>query len=188
MKKFVLAPALAALAMFVFGAVFWMSPFPYQTLKQVGDSGAVALSLAQLFPTTGTYVIPGREIKDEKLLNELFQRGPSAEVYFVKEGHAPMEPAVLIKGYLHYLVVAVLLAFVLQIAGASFRSYAAVVRFCALVGVIGATFICLSGPIWWYHSLGWHVMDWLYSVLGLVVAGLVLGIFFKPERIEVIIH
>jgi hypothetical protein len=32
MKDNLLVPALAAVAMFVFGAIFWMSPFPYKVL------------------------------------------------------------------------------------------------------------------------------------------------------------
>jgi hypothetical protein len=140
----------------------------------------VAASLAQLFPATGTYLIPGPEIKDEKLLNELYERGPSAQIEFVKEGHSAMEPAVFVKGYLHYFVVALLLALALNQARASFKGYASVVKYSALLALIGAVFICLSDSIWWHHPLGWHAMESVYSFLGVLVAGLVLAIFFKP--------
>lgn len=66
MKKFVLAPALAALAMFVVSAIYWMSPFPYQTLTPVGDNAAAA-ALGKIFPATGTYLVPEPET-DEKLV------------------------------------------------------------------------------------------------------------------------
>ena len=177
MKKYVVAPALAALAMFVFGAVFWMSPFPYQTLTPASNDSATALTLAQIFPTSGTYIIPGPGLKDEKLVAELYRRGPSAMVQITKEGHEMVEPAVFIKGYVHYFAVAVLLMALLVYATPLFHSFWCRVRFSAVVGLLGALLITCSNPIWWHHPWGWNLMMALYAVLEFTVAGLVLARF-----------
>lgn len=179
MKKFVVAPALAALAMFVLGAAFWMSPFPYRALTPVADNSAAGLALAQLFPTTGTYLIPGPEIKDQALLTELYRRGPSAEVQFIKEGHNPMEAGVFVRGYVHYFFVALLLAVLLDRVRIVRTGYGARVRFVTLVGVIAAVFVCFSDAIWWHHPWGWHLMSALYTMLAFLAAGLVLARFFR---------
>lgn len=187
MKKFVLAPALAGLAMFVLGALYWMSPLPYNALTPVGDNSAAALALAQVFPTTGTYLIPGPDIKDPAVLTELYQRGPSAEVHFIKEGHAPMEAAVFIKGYLHYFVVALLLAWMIHGLTATHPlRYGAIVKLTALVGITGAVLICLTDPIWWHHPWGWPLAKAVYFVLSAVTAGLVLGRFFSSRATSTI--
>lgn len=179
MKKFVLAPVLAGVAMFVFGAVYWMSPFPYKALTPVTDNAATGQALSQIFPATGTYLIPGPDIKDTQLLTELYQRGPSAEVQFIKEGHSPMEAGVFIKGFLHYVVVALLLAVLLdRFAAGRVVRYASLVQFSGLVGAFGAVFISLTDPIWWHHPWGWHLVQAIYVVLASLVAGLVLGRFF----------
>ena len=179
MKKFLLGPVLAALAMFLFGAAYWMSPFPYKALKTVADNSAAALALGQIFPETGTYLIPGVNT-DEKQVAELFKRGPLAQVQFVKEGHEMMEPAVFLKGYVHYFVVSLLLAALLAKAAASLRGYCSRVSFCALVGVVGSALIEYSDPIWWHHPWAWHIACSIYAVLAFTVSGLVLAAFVKP--------
>ena len=176
MKKHLVAPALAALAMFIFGAIFWMSPFPYKALTPAGNDSADGLTLAQIFPSTGTYMIPG-PTADEKLAEVLHKRGPTALVQFIKEGHQPMEPAVFIKGYVHYFAVALLLMVMLSYATPLFHSFLCRVRFSAFVGVLGALLITFSDPIWWHHPWGWHLVMAVYAVLEFAVAGLVLAKF-----------
>jgi hypothetical protein len=179
MKKFVLGPALAALAMFVFGAIYWMSPFPYSVLKSTADDDTAGLALAKIFPETGTYLIPGAQL-DQKKMAELYKRGPSVQVQFVKEGHAGMEPATFIKGYGHYFVVSLLLAILLVMAGPALKGYSGRVKFTTLVGVAGSALIDYSDPIWWHHPWAWHLVCSLYAVLAFIVSGLVLAAFVKP--------
>jgi hypothetical protein len=179
MKKFVLGPALAALAMFVFGAIYWMSPIPYKVLNTTADDDAAGLALAKIFPETGTYLVPGPKL-DEKKMAELYKRGPSAQVQFVKEGHEGMEPTTLIKGYVHYFVVSLLLAILLVKAEPAFKSYSGRVKFSALVGIVGSALIDYSDPIWWHHPWAWHVVCSVYAVLAFLISGLVLAAFVKP--------
>lgn len=181
MKKFLLAPVLSALAMFIFGALYWMSPLPYGVLTPVGDNAAAAAALGKIFPSTGTYLVPGPEMKDQELLAKLWAQGPSAEVNFIREGHAMMEPAVFVCGYIHYFVVSLLLAALLNRVKAALPTYGSRVRFCTWVGLVGAVLLCLSDPIWWHHPWGWKLMGALYAVLAFAVAGLVLAKFIKAE-------
>lgn len=176
MKKFVLAPALAALAMFVFSTIYWMSPFPYQTLTPVGDNAAAASALGKIFPATGTYVVPGPET-DEKIVEELFARGPIAMVHFVKEGQPMMEASMFVKGYALNFVTALMLMSLLTKCAPLFVSLMCRVKFSAFIGVLAAVTITFSNPIWWRHTWGWALMGTLFYVLEFVVAGLVLAKF-----------
>jgi hypothetical protein len=179
MKNYVIAPALAALAMFVFGAIFWMSPFPYKVLRQTTDDPVALAMLGPLFPVTGTYLVPGPHL-DRETMTELTQTGPSVLVQFVAEGHAEMEPGVFVKGYIHYFVVALLLAILLQKIAPVLKGYTCCIVTCAWVGLLGGLLLECNDPIWWHHPWAWHLVNLLYGVLAFAVAGLVLGRFVKP--------
>lgn len=179
MKTHVLVPALAALAMFVFGAIFWMSPFPYKALSPTADDRVTLAALDAVFPATGLYILPGPHL-DTEVAAELYRAGPNAMVHFVKEGREMMEPAVFLQGYLHYFAVAFLLAILLRKSAGSFQGYCCVVKLSTLVGLIGTLLLALGNPIWWDQSWSWGFINLLYGTLSFMVAGLVLGKFIKP--------
>jgi hypothetical protein len=180
MKIPLLAPALAALAMFVFGAAFWMSPFPYKVLKRVADDAAAGESLAKIFPVTGSYIVPGPHL-DPKQVEALMHRGPFVEVHFVREGLRMMEPFVLLKGYLHEFVLCLLITLMLVRLAPAFGSWTARLRFCAMLGLIVALGH-YARVIWWHHSIAWETMMALYDFLSLVIVGLVLGKMLTPKK------
>ncbi|MEO5958345.1 MAG: hypothetical protein ABIZ49_13835 [Opitutaceae bacterium] len=182
MKKFLLAPALAALAMFVFGAVFWMSPLPYKVLRPLADDGAAAEALAKIFPGTGAYFVPGMYLPPEKH-EELAKRGPVAEVHFVKEGMPPMDPLQLLKGYLHEFGICLVLVFMLDASGQAFRGFGSRVRFCGTIGLLIALYD-YGQSVWWHHAVSWVTMQAVYDFIAFFIAGLVLGKLLTPKRIS----
>lgn len=56
-----------------------------------------------------------------------------------------------VRGYLHYFVVALLLAILLENLRASFAGYGSIVKITTLVGLAGTFLIGFSDPIWWPH-------------------------------------
>lgn len=180
MKTYLLGPVIAALAMFVFGSIYWMSPFPYKVLKATANDEAAGLALNEIFPETGTYLLPGPHLEPETI-TKLYERGPIAFVQFMREGRPPMDPMVFLQGYLQYLIVALILNFMLIKLAPAFKCYFCRVRFCAAIGVIGTVLIHCSDSIWWQHPWAWNLIGALYSVLVLVVAGLVLAKFTTPK-------
>ncbi|MSU66555.1 MAG: hypothetical protein EXS38_10735 [Opitutus sp.] len=50
---------------------------------------------------------------DEKMAAQM-KKGPTAEVHIIKESRIHIDPAVLLKGYLHGFVLAVMLAVILS--------------------------------------------------------------------------
>lgn len=177
MKKFVLAPVLAALAMFILGFLYWglpMSP-AYKAVSRVADDAAAAQALAQIFPATGVYLVPGIHL-DPAQLTPLIERGPTAQISFVKEGHSPTDPTGFIKGYLHYFVIALALMIMLDRATPSFKCFTCRIKFATAVGLIGALFE-LTDAIWSRHPLGYHLVVGIYIVLECALAGLVLAKF-----------
>ena len=182
MKKFVLAPLLAALATFVFGFIYWGLPLhlAYKSLGSVDDVSATALAIGKMFPATGTYLLPSPLDGDDRM-NELAARGPMVEVHLVKEPftNADMGKCMAL-GFLHMFVVSLLVAIVLCGLCQSFKCWTCRVKFCAMLGLLVAT--CdLGNAIWWHHSVGWTLAQSVYDFLIFVVIGLVLAKFVTPK-------
>lgn len=182
MKKFVLAPALAALAIFVWGFLYWGAPhlLPYKALRTVDDPSATALALGQMFPRTGTYLVPSPVLGEAKM-NELAARGPMVEVHITKEPftNADMGKCMAV-GFAHMFAVCLLLTIILGTLAKAFVCWTCRVRFCAAIGLLVAT--CdLGQAIWWHHSLGWTLSQAFYDFVTYVIAGLVLAKFVTPK-------
>ena len=181
MKKFVLAPVLAALAMFVWGFLYWGAGhhLPYQALGSVADESATALALGKLFPASGAYLIPSPLSGLEKVA-ELAKRGPSVEVHIRKESVPAMDPTVLLKGYAQMLVIAALLTGLLCRLEKSFERWTCRVKFCAALGLLVAIGD-LGHAIWWHHAWGWTLAAAVYDLALFTIAGLVIAKFVTPK-------
>lgn len=181
MKKFVLAPVFAALAMFVWGFLYWGAPhhLPYKSLGTVADDSATAEAIGKLFPSSGAYLIPNPQAGDEKMA-ALMKRGPSVEVHIRKESMAMMDPSLLLAGYVHMLVIAVMLTGLLCGLEKAFERWTCRVKFCAAIGLLVG--VCdLGAAIWWHHAWGWTIALSVYDLVMYTIAGLVLARFVTPK-------
>lgn len=180
MKRFLLGILCGTLAMFVFGAAFWMSPMAYQALPAVADDDAAGVALRAAFPQSGTYLIPHPR-GDAQRRAELTQRGPIAMVHIQREGGRPLEPRVFVQGFIHELATVALLALVLKIALPSLGGYLTRVIFVAMLGLLCAFYADFSRPIWWQHPWAFYLVSFVYDFGAWFVTGLVLAAFIKPE-------
>ncbi len=176
MKKFLLAPALAALVMFFWGFIYYgLSGVPYRALQ---DSTGFAAAVSSL-PADGAYIVPDPRM-DEAAMAEAMKTGPYAIVHYRK---APREMgATMLQGYLHEFVSCLLLAVLLFRCRTSLTTYGCRVMFSLVVGVLIAFFSHGCSAIWWQQSWSWHLMMMLYDVVAWLLAGLVLAKFVTPEK------
>jgi hypothetical protein len=184
MKKFVLAPALAALAVFLWGFIYWGLPpqLAYKGLNTVADDSATALAIGKMFPSTGTYLVPSPLLGEAKM-NELAARGPMAEVHITKEPFTKADMGkCMAVGFVHMFVLCLLLTIILSTLAKAFVCWTCRVRFCAALGLLVA--LCdLGNVIWWHHSLGWTLAQSFYDFMTFVIAGLVLAKFVTPKEV-----
>ena len=182
MKKFLLAPFLAALAVFFLGFLYWGLPphLPYKALGTVADDSATALALGKMFPTSGAYVIPNPMGGDEKMM-ALAKRGPTVEVHITKEPMTEiMQVKTMVLGFAHEFVICLLLTVLLCGLEKSFERWTCRVKFMAFLGFLVA--VCdLGNAIWWHHDLCWTLAQALYDFLFYIVVGLVLAKFVTPK-------
>lgn len=179
MKRYLLGGSLAAIAMFVWGAVFWMSPLPTGVMQVSNDDQALGQVLKAQLPASGTYFVPGMS-DDHAAMTRLHEAGPVAMIHIQVEGSPAMDPKVFIKGIVHLLGLALLLGWVLELAAGSLGSYGRRVGFVVLLGVTASFAYDLGGTIWWPISIPWALIGVLYNVVNWTIAGLILAAFFKP--------
>ena len=180
MKRTVIGCLLATVAIFIWGAVFWMSPLPYSVVGKVSDDAAVGKSLLQLFPATGTYFLPGQYNGPEKCA-ELAKAGPIATVYIQREGSEMMPAKMFIEGFVHELAVVILIAWLLNKALPGLGGYCARVTFVTVAGLAPGIFAGLGPCIWMFYPLPFQLVTTIYHVTTWLVAGLVLAAFIKPK-------
>jgi hypothetical protein len=182
MKKHVLAPALAALAVFIWGFLYWggLQLLPYKALGSVEDESATALAIGKMFPTSGAYLLPS-PLHGSDRMSELALRGPMVEVHITKEPFTSADMGkCMALGFLHMFVVSLLLSLILCGLEKAFVSWTSRVKFCAAIGLLVAT--CDLGYVmWWHHALGWTLAQSVYDFLVFVIIGLVLAKFVTPK-------
>lgn len=154
MKKYLLGPMLAALAIFVWGFAFWGLPhyLPYRALGSVEDASVTALAIGKMFPLSGACLIPSPTLGEAKS-GALALRGPTVEVHLFKEPFTGADQArSMAFGFVQLLVICLLLAFVISKCEKAFKTWMCRVMFCVTLGVLAGTYE-LSQTIWWHHSL-----------------------------------
>lgn len=170
--KLTIGIVLNAVALFVFGFLFWAAnPLPGQTWNLAPDPGGAESALIEQFPETGVYGVPGADSSPGT---------PTVVQAMVYVNHEPpenpMDPVTMVSGFIQYLVVGVVLVFVLRRRG----TLGSQVARAALLGLAAVVVIEGSDLIWWLYPLGWKLWAAVYHVLVFVISALVLSRFL-PE-------
>ncbi|MDH4030028.1 MAG: hypothetical protein OEU49_04175 [Chromatiales bacterium] len=179
MKKLIAGSLLAAVAMFIFGAVYWSSPVLQAGARDIGDDAAVQAVLRQTFPETGLYWVPGNDLyaEDAELYTRLHEAGPVAMINITQSPGAPMGAKTFIFGFLHEWVVCFLIGLLLVMVSPALDGYGARVGLVTFTGLTMAVFVDLGAVIWWRMPLAFQLVDGLYNVVAWMLAGLVLARF-----------
>lgn len=172
---------LAAVAMFVWGFVFWglkpLDPFAHTTLAQ---EQAVAEALADQLPEAGVYFLPDIGTGTEAEWVARHEAGPLAMIAFRPGGADPQAPAKMLMGFFHMLVVAALLGLVIWYA--NLGSYGGRFSLAALVGVAATIFPNISQPIWFDLPWRYFLTVSVYDLVAWLLAGAVLAYFVRPKE------
>lgn len=184
------AAALSAIAMFVWGFVYWgpvlnmatriMAPLPAEAELDV-----LAPLRARNTPT-GMYVYPGpvggsdeaaAKVHDEKML-----AGPILHLAYSAAGAKPMDPAMFAKGLLHNFVLAILAGVALTVALPALPRYGQRLLLLVLMTLIGVLWTNVANSIWWFHTWGYCMGQMAYGLgAGLLMAAITAAVV-RPAR------
>lgn len=172
MKNFVIAPAVAALAMFVWGFIYYgISGLPYRTLQ---PSAAIAPALAKL-PATGTYIVPDPSTGEDLST----YKGPVAVLNY--NANPRSMGATMALGYVHCFACAFLLAMLLWRVGTWLGSFPCKLMFCFMVGLIMTLTAKGGSYVWWHASGPWVLAEMAYDLIEFLLAGLILIKLVTPK-------
>ena len=184
--RILLASFLSAIALFVWGFVYWgifnavgliMAPLP----AELDILAVMRSSQAE----SGMYIYPFAEGPDkesqEKFMGQ-FEEGPILQMAYRKEG-GPMMPATqYAKGLGHNFLVALLAASLVAIAGSRLSSFASRAGFVVLLSLFAAVWAHGGDVVWWFHSPLYFAGHTAYMVVGGLLMGLVIGAIVKTTR------
>ena len=153
-----------AIVLLVFGFLYWaVNPLPNETLNTVPDPDAAASAVSEQFPETGMY--------------SFMRSGISATVTVNHEASLEVDPLVMVYGFIHYLLIAMVLAVVLQ-SGAPLTAH---IRRAFILGLAAVIVVEGSDIIWWGYTWGWKLWGAAYHVLVFVIGALVLSKFLSRD-------
>lgn len=180
MNNIIVPSLVAAVVMFIWGSVFWMSPLPYSSTMPVADQAQAQTQLATIFPKSGTYLLPSLMVEgvDQEAVTALFEKGPNV-IAQVTPGRAAFDPIIFAKGLIHYFIAAMLLAFLMLQMADKLTSFGDGVKFSAKVALIMVFFSHGSELIWWGAPKGWLLWTAFYEFVAIVIAGAVLSKMLK---------
>lgn len=184
MKNLFAGSLLAAVAMFIFGAVYWSSPIVGAGSRDIDNDAAVQAMLKETFPETGIYHVPGIDLyaEDAETYNAMHEAGPVAMINIIHQPGPPMPPGTYVAGFLHEWLVCFLIGLLLMRAAPALPSYGARVGFVTFAGLVMALFVNVGAVIWWRMPVALEIADAVYSVVAWLLAGLVLARFVPGER------
>jgi hypothetical protein len=163
----------AAVAMFIIGFIFYATPLYKLGSGSLDNAQAAAVqqALASNIAETGTYFVPSGDTAEQAVM---YGRGPVATIHYNTGGFSIADAGVMIGGFLHMLVVSLLMAVGLYTVSLYIPSFGERVRLLAL-GVVGAAvFMRLGDPIWFHQDWGHAIYLFVADCVSLIVAGLVI--------------
>lgn len=170
MARWLLGALGAAVAMFLWGFVFWGLLGGAGALRTLPNEDAVRDALQGGALATGTYFLPAMVPGQPPP-----ERGPIVKIYYQADGVFPMTPARMGTGFLHLWLAALLAGGLLSLVAAPLGSYGRRVGFVLLLGLFAAFVIPVGDAIWWHHPLAFQLTQFAYHAVGWLLAGLVLA-------------
>jgi len=173
MGRALIGAVAGAVAMFIIGFIFFATPLQRLAVGNLDDTRAaqVQQSLAANLAATGTYYVPDGSTAAQ---STMYGRGPVAVVHYNMGGFAVADPGVMITGFIHMLIVSILLA--LWLYGVS-KYVADPVERLKLLGLsvlAGTIFMRLGNPIWFHQDWTYAIYLFIADTLALAAAGAII--------------
>lgn len=186
MQRLITSSLLAAVALFIFGAIYWMSPTSSIGVSDPADDAVAQALLGQIFPETGLYWVPGMGTysEDPERFEELHVTGPVAMVNIVHDAGPPMAPGTFIAGFIHEWIACFLIALLLLKASPALPGFADKVGFVTLAGFTASFFIDISAVIWWRMPLAVQIVSSIYVIVSWFIIGLILARFASKPGVR----
>lgn len=183
MIRLALGSLAAAVAMFITGFIFFATPISMIAYSRASEAqnAAVQTALAANLPVTGTYMVPDPSTQSG---TTLYGKGPVATVHYNSNGYAVADPSAILNGFIHELIVCLLIAAALHGIAAQITDFRARAQLVILFSLAASGLVFLGNPIWQHEDWVYNVYSFVANSAMLVVAGLVVARWFLPSTAE----
>jgi hypothetical protein len=185
MVRLLLGALAAAVVLFAWGFVYWAAlPFSFLVIRALPDAESLGQTLKGKIADDGLYFYawpdPDLHARDPAAArteaDRRLKEGPRIQVYYRKDGMDETAQAMMFaQGFLHYVVASLIAGGLLRFAG--LQRYLARVLLVAGIGLFAA--------IWFHHPWPWALFQAVYTVIGWLLAGLVLAAFIRPRPAKI---
>ena len=183
MIRIIFGSAVAAIAMFVIGFIFF-GPLGLSNLstRNLDDTQAAAVqqSLAANLPGTGTYYVP--EAGQSAAQTVMYGQGPIATVHYNVGGFAATDTTSLVGGLVFNFLVALLIGAALIGIDQRVPDFKSRARVAVIIAVAATAYNRLGEPIYAHHDWAHFIYAFIADGLSLAVAGLILAWFLPVSR------
>lgn len=180
MLRVLIGSLASAVVMFLIGFIAYGTPLMRLGYARTTDAVQIDVQTAlKALPGTGTYVIPSG---DSAATTAAFANGPVATINYNAGGFAMVDPQVMLTGFIHMFIVALLLGMTLWGVRGRVPDFASRARLVIGMALVAVVFIDLSEPIWFHHD--WRNALYVAAVnfISLCAAGCILARWFVPAR------
>ena len=181
MVRIIFGSAVAAVAMFVIGFLFFgtgLSQIASAGLDD-GQAAAVQQSIAANLPRTGTYFVPSPGASAAQ--TTMYGQGPIATVHYNTHGFAAgMDATTLVMGLVFNFVVALLIGAALIGIDRRVPDFGSRARVAVLIAISATAFTHLGEPIYYHHDWAHFIYLFIADGLMLAAAGIILA-WFLPK-------
>lgn len=175
MSSTIKGAVIAAVAIYLWGFLYWgASPFPYMAWHETPDDKAAGQALLAHFPDSGVYYVPGNGNPPEERA-ALYDTGPTGFVILDRDGRPEFEPIIMGQGFALNLVVAFLMATLLQMLAPALPAYGDRFKAGVLVGLIAVVFVDLGRGVWWLIPWPWVFAQSFYDLTALILMSAILA-------------
>ena len=176
MTRIISGSAIAAVLMFILGFVFYATPL--QSIAYASADPAVIdrvqAAMAEL-PKSGAYLIPDTAQEGGAAA---YAKGPIGMLRVAQSGYPVFDPTVLMAGFTHYFVSALLLGLALRSIGG--RLDAGQERIVLGWTILAcAVFNLLSDPVWYRLDWTYALYNFAANVVILMAGGLVVAYWIR---------
>ena len=181
MVRVILGSAVAAIAMFIIGFIFFATPLQGLGVASIDDTQAAAVqrALAVNLPRTGTYQVPGTNTPQQ---TNMYSRGPIATVHYNTGGFAATDTTALVIGLIFNFIVALVIGLGLLGMDQRVPDFPTRARVAVLIAVAAAAYTHLGEPIFLHHDWGHFIYLFVADALTLAAAGIIVAWFMPWSR------
>ena len=182
MKNLVIGAVVAAIVMFFWGFLFWGTPFPYNTfMERVADDTGLMQAMDEHLDESGVYYVPDLAEMGTETFNAKHEKGPLAFIFLRKDGGPAQDMSGMLFGFIHFLVTAFLLAFLIRWVMGCLNGLGSYITFGSFVGLIAGFYTHIGNVVWWKWPLGWQTYAMVYDITSFALGALLIGYFLRKN-------